>query len=92
MGAPALPPSFCSREKEVMGKNDPLHELSRYCWVFPVGTAQYGLWCGLAHWLDDSKERALSTWTQGLGAARRLSLRQDEATIAAEMRRRQDTA
>lgn len=68
-----------------------LHELARYCRVFPVGTAQYGLWCGLAHWLDDSKERALSTWKQGLSAARRLSLRQDEATIAAEIRRRQDT-
>ncbi|MDP9631044.1 hypothetical protein [Ensifer sp. 1H6] len=82
-----------SREYEQWGhwERQVLHELSRYCRVFPVGTAQYGLWCGLAHWLDDSKERALSTWTQGLAAARRLSLRQDEATIAAEMRRRQDT-
>lgn len=82
-----------SREYEQWGhwERRALHELARYCRVFPVGTAQYGLWCGLAHWLDDSKERALSTWKQGLGAAKRLSLRQDEATIAAEIRRRQDT-
>ncbi|OCP18291.1 MULTISPECIES: AAA and adenylate/guanylate cyclase domain-containing protein [unclassified Ensifer] len=81
-----------SREYEQWGhwERQVLHELSRYCRVFPVGTAQYGLWCGLAHWLDDSKDRALSTWKQGLAAAKRLSLRQDEATIAAEIRRRQD--
>lgn len=81
-----------SREYEQWGhwERQVLHELSRYCRVFPVGTAQYGLWCGLAHWLDDSKDRALSTWQQGLAAAKRLSLRQDEATIAAEIRRRQD--
>lgn len=83
-----------SRDYEQWGhwERQALHELARYCRVFPVGTAQYGLWCGLAHWLDDSKERALSTWKQGLSAAKRLSLRQDEATIAAEIRRRQDTA
>ncbi|MGF6174469.1 AAA family ATPase [Ensifer sp. 4252] len=82
-----------SREYEEWGhwERQVLYELARYCRVFPVGAAQYGLWCGLAHWLDDSKERALSTWKQGLAVAKRLSLRQDEATIAAEIRRRQDT-
>jgi hypothetical protein len=67
-----------------------LHELKRYRRVFPVGAPQYGLWVGVAHWLDGRKDRAVSTWKQALAAARRLSLRQDEAMIAAEMRRRQD--
>ena len=67
-----------------------LHELRRYSRVFPVGRPQYGLWAGVAYWLEGRKNRALSTWSQALNAAQRLSLRQDEAMIAAEIRRRQD--
>ncbi len=67
-----------------------LHELNRYRRVFPVGAAQYGLWLGVAHWLDGRKDQALSTWKQALATARQFSLRQDESMIAAEMRRRQD--
>lgn len=81
-----------SREYEQwsLWERQALHELNRYCRVFPVGTPQYGLWIGVAHWLDGRKDRALINWKHGLDAARRLSLRQDEAMIAAEMRRRQD--
>ncbi|TPL05974.1 hypothetical protein FJ944_24220 [Mesorhizobium sp. B2-4-11] len=67
-----------------------LHELKRYRRAFPVGTAQYGLWVGVAHWLDGRGDRAVSTWRQALAAARRLSLRRDQSIIAAELRRRQD--
>jgi class 3 adenylate cyclase len=67
-----------------------LHELRRYSQVFPVGRAQYGLWTGVAHWLEGRKNQAFETWRQALSIAQRLSLRQDEAMIAAEIRRRQD--
>ena len=65
-----------------------LDELSRYRRVFPLGGAQYGLWTGLAHWLDGQKDQALVTWNEAHTTAHRHSLRQDEAMIAAEMRRR----
>jgi class 3 adenylate cyclase len=67
-----------------------LHELRRYSQVFPVGRPQYGLWAGVAFWLEGRKDRAFSTWNQALSASQRLSLRHDEAMIAAEIRRRQD--
>jgi hypothetical protein len=66
-----------------------LNELNRYRRVFPLGAAQYGLWTGVAHWLDGQKGPALSAWNKALATAQRLSLRQDESMIAAEMRRRQ---
>ncbi|CAN7757590.1 ATP-binding protein [Mesorhizobium sp. LjNodule214] len=65
-----------------------LHELKRYSRMFPVGTPQYGLWVGVAHWLDGRNDRAVSIWRQALTAAQRLSLRRDESMIAAEMRHR----
>ena len=64
--------------------------LRRYCRVFPVGAPQYGLWTGVAHWLDGRNRRAVTSWTQALATAQRLGLRQDESMIAAEMRRWQD--
>jgi hypothetical protein len=67
-----------------------LNELHRYQRVFPLGTAQYGLWTGVAHWLDGQTDQALNVWNEALSSARRLALRQDESMIAAEMRRRQD--
>ncbi|MBR1156289.1 AAA family ATPase [Bradyrhizobium sp. JYMT SZCCT0428] len=66
-----------------------LDELKRYRRVFPLGGAQYGLWTGVAHWLDGQKSQALVAWNEALAIAQRLSLRQDESMIAAEMRRRQ---
>jgi hypothetical protein len=39
--------------------------------------------------LDGRKDQALFAWNEALTDARRLSLRQDESMIAAEMRRRQ---
>jgi class 3 adenylate cyclase len=65
-----------------------LYELKRYRRVFPVGEAQYGLWNGVSHWLDGRNSLAISTWNSAIESARRLSLRRDEAMIAAEMRRR----
>jgi hypothetical protein len=62
----------------------------RYSQVFPVGRPQYGLWAGVAYWLEGQKDQALLTWNRALSAAQQLSLRQDEAMIAAEIRRRQD--
>jgi hypothetical protein len=67
-----------------------LYELKRYSQVFPVGIPQYGLWTGVAFWLDGRMEQALVTWKRALSDARQLSLRHDEAMIAAEVRRRQD--
>lgn len=67
-----------------------LHELKRYSQVFPVGKPQYGLWAGVAYWLEGRKDRAFFTWNQALSVARKLSLRHDEAMIAAEIRHRQD--
>ena len=67
-----------------------LNELKQYARVFPIGGPQYGLWAGVAYWLDGHKSLAALTWKKALAAARRLSLRQDEAMIAAEIRRRQD--
>jgi hypothetical protein len=67
-----------------------LHELKRYSEVFPVGRAQYGLWTGVAYWQEGRKSQATQIWRQALSVAQRLSLRRDEATIAAEIRRRQD--
>jgi hypothetical protein len=67
-----------------------LHELKRYSQIFPVGRPQYGLWEGVRQWLGGQKDRAFLTWNQALAAAQQLSLRQDEAMIAAEIRRRQD--
>ncbi|WP_181176952.1 AAA and adenylate/guanylate cyclase domain-containing protein [Mesorhizobium sp. B2-6-4] len=66
-----------------------LHELKRYSRVFPVGGPQFGLWTGVAQWLDGHHALAVSTWKCALAMARRLSLRQDESMIAAELRRRQ---
>jgi class 3 adenylate cyclase len=65
-----------------------LNELNRYRRVFPLGNAQYGLWTGVAHWLDGQRDRALLAWNEALANARRFALRQDESMIAAEMRRR----
>ncbi|MBR0867345.1 hypothetical protein JQ614_37660 [Bradyrhizobium diazoefficiens] len=65
-----------------------LGELKRYRRVFPLGGAQYGLWTGVAHWLDGQKSQAIAAWNEALAIAQRLSLRQDESMIAAEMRRR----
>jgi hypothetical protein len=65
-----------------------LGELKRYRRVFPLGGAQYGLWTGMAHWLDGQNSQALAAWNEALAIAQRLSLRQDESMIAAEMRRR----
>jgi hypothetical protein len=67
-----------------------LHELKRYSRVFRVGMPQYGLWAGVVLWLDRKVDQALVTWRRALSDAHRLSLRQDEAMIAAEIRRRQD--
>ncbi len=67
-----------------------LHELKRYSRVFRVGIPQYGLWAGVVLWLDGKVDQALVTWKRALSNAHRLSLRQDEAMIAAEIRRRQD--
>jgi class 3 adenylate cyclase len=67
-----------------------LHELKRYSQTFPVGKPQYGLWKGVSYWLEGQKDQALRTWNQALSVAKQLSLRQDEAMIAAEIRRRQD--
>jgi len=67
-----------------------LYELNRFRRAFPLGDTQYGLWLGVAHWLEGRRERAMSTWNQALTTARCRSLRQDEAIIAAEIRRRQD--
>jgi AAA ATPase-like protein len=66
-----------------------LDELKRYRRVFPLGRAQYGLWTGMAHWLNGQKSKALVSWNEALAVAQKLSLRQDESMIAAEMRRRQ---
>jgi hypothetical protein len=67
-----------------------LYELKRYSRVFPVGGPQYGLWTGVAQWLDGHKALALTTWKNAMATAKRLSLRQDETMIAAELRRRVD--
>ena len=67
-----------------------LRELKRFQQVFPVGSAQYGLWLGVAQWLNGHNDRAVLTWQQALATARRLSLHQDESLIAAEIRRRGD--
>jgi hypothetical protein len=67
-----------------------LRELKRYSKVFHVGIPQYGLWSGVALWLEGDRSRALATWNRALSDACRLSLRQDEAMIAAEIRRRQE--
>lgn len=67
-----------------------LYELKRYSKVFPVGIPQYGLWTGVALMLAGRMNQAFLTWKQALSDAQRLSLRHDEAMIAAEVRRRQD--
>jgi hypothetical protein len=67
-----------------------LYELHRFRRAFPLGDARYRLWRGVAYWLDGRKVRAMSSWKQALAIAKHRSLRQDEAMIAAEMRRRQD--
>jgi class 3 adenylate cyclase len=66
-----------------------LDELKCYSQVFPLGQAQFRLWKGTAHWLDGQRKQALVAWNEALAIAQRLSLRQDESMIAAEMRRRQ---
>jgi hypothetical protein len=65
-----------------------LRELKRYSRVFPIGEPQYGLWAGVAHWLDGRESLASLTWRKALATARKLALRQDETMIGAEMRRR----
>jgi class 3 adenylate cyclase len=79
-----------SREYDRWGEweRQALYELRRYRRVFPVGGPQYGLWTGVSHWLNGRNSIATYTWENALAAARRLSLRQDEAMIVAEMRRR----
>ncbi|GLS32502.1 Adenylate and Guanylate cyclase catalytic domain-containing protein [Mesorhizobium albiziae] len=67
-----------------------LYELKRFCRTFPVGIAQYGLWRGVALWLDGRTKRALKVWKQAFAVASRLSLLQDKAMISAEIRRRRD--
>jgi class 3 adenylate cyclase len=74
------------REWEVQA----LGELRRYSRTFPVGRPQYGLWLGVAQWLEGRKERAFRTWNQALSNSQILCLRQDEAMILAEIRRRRD--
>lgn len=66
-----------------------LNELKSYSRMFPIGAAQYGLWAGVAHWLDGRRARAMSRWNEALQISQRLSLRLDESLIAAEIRRRQ---
>jgi class 3 adenylate cyclase len=68
-----------------------LHELARFGRAFPVGAAKHGLWSGVADWLDGRRRRAMATWRQALATARRMSLREDESMIAAEIRRREDS-
>jgi len=81
-----------SRSYEEWGdwERQALRELDRYRRVFPLGTAQFGMWSGVAHWLDGRKPEAIAIWERALEIARRCSLRQDETMIIAEMRRRQD--
>lgn len=71
-------------------ESEALRELKRYSKVFHVGIPQYGLWSGVAFWLEGDRDRALAIWKRALSNASRLSLRQDEAMIAAEIRRRQE--
>ena len=71
------------------GSSQALRELKRYSKVFHVGIPQYGLWTGVVLWLEGKCDEALVTWKQALANAQRLSLRQDEAMIAAEIRKRQ---
>ncbi|MCP3446153.1 AAA family ATPase [Bradyrhizobium sp. CCGUVB14] len=67
-----------------------LQELKRYSQVFPIGRPRYGLWAGVTLWLDGRKDRAFRVWNRALSDSQRLSLRHDEAMIAAEIRRRRD--
>ena len=67
-----------------------LRELKRYARVFPIGVPQLALWSGVSLWLEGKEAAAMSVWKEGMAAAQRLSLRRDEAMIAAELRRRRD--
>ncbi len=67
-----------------------LGELKRYSRVFPVGLAQYGLWSGVASWLNGNRSAAIYSWRRALRTARKFSLGRDESIIAAELRRRED--
>ncbi|WP_027997443.1 AAA family ATPase [Sinorhizobium arboris] len=67
-----------------------LRELDRYARIFPIGAPQFALWSGVSLWLDGKEARAMSVWKDGMAAAQHLSLRRDEALIAAELRRRRD--
>ncbi|WP_171236459.1 AAA and adenylate/guanylate cyclase domain-containing protein [Ruegeria sp. HKCCA6837] len=64
-----------------------LAKLSRYSKVFPVGTAQLGLWRGLSQFLDGAQGEAMSEWKQARDWADKLQLRKDEALLNAEIRR-----
>jgi hypothetical protein len=64
-----------------------LRHLDKYRRAFPVGRAQYGLWCGVAAALDGRRDSARREWKEALAFAKRFSLRRDESLIAAEIRR-----
>jgi hypothetical protein len=51
---------------------------------------QLALWSGVSLWLEGKEAGAMSVWKDGMAAAQHLSLRRDEAMIAAELRRRRD--
>jgi class 3 adenylate cyclase len=61
--------------------------LDRYRRQFPIGASRYALWSGVADWLDGRSRRAVAKWKEGLKTAQRLTLKQDEAMLAAELRR-----
>ncbi|MHA4735859.1 AAA family ATPase [Ensifer adhaerens] len=67
-----------------------LRELKRYARAFPIGVPQLALWSGVSLWLEGKEAGAMSVWKDGMAAAQHLSLRRDEAMIAAELRRRRD--
>lgn len=67
-----------------------LRELKRYARAFPIGVPQLALWSGVSLWLEGKEAGAMSVWKDGMAAAQQLSLRRDEAMIAAKLRRRRD--
>jgi hypothetical protein len=67
-----------------------LRELDNHRRAFPVASARYGLWSGLALWLDGRRNNAIHTWREALRVAQRMGLHQDESLIAAELRHRED--
>ena len=66
-----------------------LREIDQHQRAFPVASARYGLWRGVAWWLDGQRQQAVQTWRDALKVAQRMGLRQDEALLMAEMRYRE---